>query len=69
MVDLADVTLAFEDANSKLPDDVSIVSVADVDTEECVADSLVGILMMRFGKGVELFYFGHDIEAEVWSRF
>ena len=48
---------------------IGFVSVADVDAEEFVADSLVGILMMRFGKGVELFYFGHDIEAEVWSRF
>ena len=46
---------------------LGFVSVADVDAEECVANSLVGILMMRFGKYVELFYFCHDIE--VWSRF
>ena len=50
LVKLIDVTLAFEDANSKLPDDVSIVSVADVDTEERVDGSLVMILQLRFGK-------------------
>ena len=44
------MTLAFEDSNSKLPDDVSIVSVADVDTEERVDGSLVMILQLRFGK-------------------
>ena len=39
--------LAFEDANSKLPD---VVSVADVDAEERVDDSLVKILKLRFGR-------------------
>ena len=38
LVDLTDVTLAFEDANSKLLD---FFSVADVDAEERVVDSLV----------------------------
>jgi len=37
---LIDVTLAFEDANSKLFD---IVSVADVDAKERVDDSLVQV--------------------------
>ena len=48
LIDLTDVTLAFEDANSKLPDDVSIVSVADVDTEERVDNSFVEILKLMF---------------------
>ena len=39
------MTLAFEDANSKLLD---VVSVADVDAEECVEDNLVKILKLRF---------------------
>ena len=46
LVDLTDVTLAFEDANSKLLD---VVSVADVDAEERVDDGLVAILKLRFG--------------------
>ena len=41
------MTLAFEDANSKLLDNVS---VAVVDAEECVDESLVKILKLRFGK-------------------
>ena len=40
LVDLIDVTLAFEDANSKL---VEVVTVADVDAEKRVSDSLVQI--------------------------
>ena len=59
------MTLVFEDANSKLLD---VVSVADVDAEECVDDSLVKILKLRF---VEIWNlnFNHEIEAEVLSRF
>ena len=38
-------------ANSKL-DDVSIVSVADVDTEERVDDSFVEILILNFGHNI-----------------
>ena len=51
------MTLAFEDADSKLLD---VVNAADVDAEECVDSSLVESL-------VELFYlvFGHNIGAEV----
>ena len=41
------MTLAFEDANSKLLD---VVNVADVDAEESVEDSLVEILKLRFGR-------------------
>ena len=43
---MTDVTLAFEDDNSKLLD---IVCVVDVDAEECVDDSLVEILELRLG--------------------
>ena len=41
------MTLAFEDANSKLLD---VVSIADVDAEERVDDSLVEILKVKFGQ-------------------
>ena len=44
------VTLVFKDANSKLLD---VASVADVDAEECVDDSLVEILKLRFGRDLE----------------
>ena len=40
------MTLAFEDANSKVLD---VVIVADVDAEERVDDDLVAILKLRFG--------------------
>ena len=51
------MTLACEDANSKLAD---IVTVADVDNEEHIVNSLVEILMVKIVQ---------DMEAEVWSRF
>ena len=51
------VDLAFEDANSKLLD---VVSVADVEVEECVDDSLVEILRLMFGR---------DFFAKDWSTF
>ena len=57
MVDFTNVTLAFKDANSKLLD---VVSVADVDVEEWVDDSLVEILKLKFCQ---------DFEAKFWSRF
>ena len=41
------MTLAVEDANSKLLD---VVSVADVNAEECVDNCLVEVLMLRLGK-------------------
>ena len=54
---LNDVNLAFEAGNSKLLD---VVSVADVDAEECIDASLVENLNLNFGQG---------FEAEAWSRF
>ena len=44
------MTPAFEDANSKLLD---VVSIADVDAEERVNNSLVEILKLRFGRDFE----------------
>ena len=41
------MTLAFEDTNSKLLD---VVSIADVDAEERVDNSLVEILKLKFGQ-------------------
>ena len=58
LVDLTDVTLALEDANSKLFDVVSVAD--DVDTEERVDDSLVEILKLRLGR---------DFEPEFWSQY
>ena len=49
------MTLAFEDANSKLLD---VVSVAEFDAKECVDDSLFKILLM----------FRRDFEPEFLSR-
>ena len=43
LLDLIDITLACEDANSKL---VEVVTVADVDSEDHVGNSL---LQCRFG--------------------
>ena len=51
------MNLAFEAGNSKLLD---VVSVADVDAEECIDPSLVENLNLNFGQG---------FEAEDWSRF
>ena len=44
------MTLAFENANSKLFD---VVSIGEVDAEERVDESLVKILKLRFGKNLE----------------
>ena len=51
------MTLAFEEANSKILD---VVSVADVDAEECVDNSLVEILKLRFGR---------DFLSCFWSQY
>ena len=40
------MTLACEDTNSKL---VDIVTVANVDDEDCIGNSLLQILELRFG--------------------
>ena len=58
------MTLAFEDANSKLHYDVSI---ADVDFEERVVKSLIEILKLRFGKNLK-YNFGQEFKAGIWSR-
>ena len=55
------MTLAFEDANSKLLD---VVDVADMDAEERAEDNFVEIWKLRFGRVLYL-VFGHNIEAEV----
>ena len=51
------MTLACEDTYSKL---VDVVTVADVEYEERVGNSLVEILTLKIVQG---------IEAEVWSIF
>ena len=43
------MTLACEDVISKL---VEVITVADVDTEKCVDDSLVQIWKLKFGHEV-----------------
>ena len=40
------MTLACKDANSKL---VEVVTVADVDDEDCVGNNLLQIWKLRFG--------------------
>ena len=44
------MTLACEDANSKL----EVVTVADVDDEDCVGNSLLQIWNLRFGHKAKL---------------
>ena len=43
------MTLAFENANSNLLDVLGI-GIADIYAEECVDDSLVEILKLKFGQ-------------------
>ena len=50
LVNLIDVTLVCEDANSKL---VMIVPVADFDSEQLVDDSSVHIWKLKFGHKIE----------------
>ena len=47
------MTLAFEDVNSKL---VEVVTVADVDDEDRVGNSLLQIWKRRFGHKVKLLF-------------
>ena len=56
LVNLIDVTLMCEDANSKL---VEVVTVVDVSDEDCVGNNLLQILKLKFGQ-----YFATD----VWLR-
>ena len=53
LVDLIDVTLACEDANSKF---VDVVTVADVDAEDGVGKSLLQIWMLRFGHKAKVLF-------------
>ena len=58
LVNLFDVTLAFEDAYSKL---VEVVTVADVDDEDRIGNSLLQIWKVSFGhKAKLLFRFGAE---------
>ena len=41
--------LACEDANSKLVEVVTVVTVVNVDDEDCVGNSLLQIWKLRFG--------------------
>ena len=52
LVNLIDVTLACEDANSKL---VEVVTIADVDAEDHVGNSLLQIWELTFGPKAKLF--------------
>ena len=47
------MTMACEDANSKL---VEVVTVADVDAEKSIDDSLVKIWKLRFGQKVKFLF-------------
>ena len=53
LVNLIDVDLACEDANSKL---VEVVTVADVDAEDNVGNSLLQIWELTFGSKVKLLF-------------
>ena len=74
------MTLACEGAYSKF---VEVVSVADVDDENPVGNSLLQIWRLRFGHKAKFFFrlsaqglvrslmlkFRQDFETEVWSVF
>ena len=65
------MTLACEYANSKL---VEVVTVAHVDAEDHVGNSLLQIWELMFGPKAQLFQtlstsFGNDFEVEVQARF
>ena len=71
LVNLIDVTLACEDANSKL----EVVTVAGVSDGDCVGNSLLQIWKLRLVKKLNFssdfeHKFGQDFEVEVaaWSR-
>ena len=53
LVNLIDVTLACEDANSKL---FEVVTVADVDAKDRVGNSLLQIWKVRFGHKAKLLF-------------
>ena len=53
LVNLIDVTLACEDTNSKL---VDIVTVANVDDEDCIGNSLLQIWELRIVHKAKLLF-------------
>ena len=59
---MIDATLACKDANSKL---VEVVTVADIDAEDRVGNSLL-IWELTFGQELN---FCSDVEHKGWSRF
>ena len=79
LVNLINVTLACEDANSNL---IEVVTVAHIDAHDHVGNSLFQIWKLRFGQKSLTFVptlsilvkilnlkFRRDFEAEVWSVF
>ena len=62
---LIDVTLACEDADSKL---VEVVTLADVGDDDCVGNSLLQNWKLRFGQAQLLFRLVSR-DADVWLRF
>ena len=56
------MTLTCEDANSKL---VEVVTVADVDSEDHVGNSLLQIWELMFGRKAKLLFRLEDFEVEV----
>ena len=53
LANLIDVTLAYEDANSKL---VEVVTVANVGDEDCVGNSLLHTWELRLGNKPKLLF-------------
>ena len=60
------MTLASEDADSKLVDDVTLATVADVDAEKLVDGSLVQIWKLKCGHKLN---YCADFEHKNCSRF
>ena len=60
---MIDLTLACEDANLKL---IEVVTVADVDAEDHVGNSLLQIWELTFGPNSN---FCSDFGHKGWSRF
>ena len=62
LVNFIDVTLACEDANSKL---VDVVTVAD---DDLVGNNLLQIWKLRFGQKANLLLrFEHKVRSKFWS--
>ena len=65
---MIDITLACEDAYSKL---VEVVTVAGVSHKDGVRNSLLQIWKLRFGQKAKLLFrlSGQDFEVEIQARF